>query len=104
VGFLEGDQSGCELEECEVVLFFLRPADQERPVAVEPGVAGLHDPAAGAPARGVQLVLDLVSAGADVRCELALIHQLAHERVVVAAVEAQSLRPPLTRLGPLDRD
>jgi len=35
VGFLEGDQSAGELEQGEVVLGFLRPADQERAVAVE---------------------------------------------------------------------
>lgn len=36
VGFLEGDQAGGELEQGEVVLVFLRPADQDRAVAVEP--------------------------------------------------------------------
>jgi hypothetical protein len=36
MGFLEGDQSACELEECEVVLVLLRPADQDGAVAVEP--------------------------------------------------------------------
>lgn len=53
VGFLEGDQAARELEQGEVVLVLLRPADQERTVAVEPGVAGLDDPAAGTPARSV---------------------------------------------------
>jgi hypothetical protein len=56
VGFLERDQAAGELEEREVVLGFLRPADQERAVAVEPGVAGLDDPAAGAPAGSAQLL------------------------------------------------
>jgi hypothetical protein len=36
VGFLEGDQSAGELEQGEVVLVFLRPADQDRAVSVEP--------------------------------------------------------------------
>ena len=36
VGFLEGDQAAGELEQGEVVLVFLRPADQDRAVAVEP--------------------------------------------------------------------
>ena len=36
VSFLEGDQSAGELEQGEVVLVFLRPADQDRAVAVEP--------------------------------------------------------------------
>jgi hypothetical protein len=51
MGFLERDQAAGELEEREVVLGFLRPADQKGTVAVEPGVAGLDDPAAGAPLR-----------------------------------------------------
>src|SRR3990172_10415659 len=46
---LEGDQPAGELEQGEVVLVLLRPADEQRPVAVEPGVAGLDDPAAGTP-------------------------------------------------------
>ena len=36
VGFLEGDEAAGELEECEVVLVFLRPADQDAAVAVQP--------------------------------------------------------------------
>jgi hypothetical protein len=51
VGFLVRDQSAGELEEGEVVFGFLRPADQEGAVAVQPGVAGLDYPAAGAPTR-----------------------------------------------------
>jgi hypothetical protein len=91
-GFLEGDQAAGELEEGEVVVVFLRPADQECPVAVEPGVAGLDDPAAGAPAGGVELELDLVAARVDVRGELPFGDELADALVVVAAVEAQTLR------------
>ena len=36
MGFLEGDQAAGELEEGKVVGVFLRPADQDRAVAVEP--------------------------------------------------------------------
>src|SRR3990170_1890265 len=104
VGFLERDQAAGELEQGEVVLVFLRPADQERPVAVQPRVAGLDDPAAGAPAGGAQLALDLFAARADVRREPASGDELAHAVVVVAAVEAQTLRLLGRRLGPLDRD
>ena len=43
--FLERDQAAGELEEREVVLGFLRPADQKATIAVEPGVARLDDPA-----------------------------------------------------------
>ena len=103
-GFLEGDQAAGELEDGEVVLVFLRPADQQGTVAVEPGVAGLDDPASGAPARGVQLAFDLFAARADVRCEAAPADELAHAVVVVAAVEAQPLWLLGRRLGPLDRD
>ena len=104
VGFLEGDQAAGELEQGEVVGVFLRPADQQRPVAVEPGVAGLDDPAAGAPTRGVQLQLDLFAARADMRRVAALGDELADRLVVVAAVETQPLRLFGCRLGPLDRD
>lgn len=104
VGFLERDQAAGELEEREVVLVFLRPADQERSVSVQPGVARLDDPAAGAPAGRTQLESDLFAAGADVRRVLPFGRELSHDRVVVAAVETQTLRSRLGRLGPFDRD
>jgi hypothetical protein len=66
VGFLERDQAAGELEEREVVRAFLRPADQERQVAVEPGVAGLDDPPPCAPSRFGSLELELLGAAADV--------------------------------------
>lgn len=87
-----------------MVLGFLRPADQERPVAVEPGVAGLDDPAARAPARRTELELDLVATAADMRREAVPIDELVHPGVVVAAIQAQPLRLLLRRLGPFDRD
>ena len=104
VGFLEGDQSAGELEEGEVVLVLLAPADEEAAVSVQPGVGRLDDPAAGAPAGGAQLELDLFAAAADVRGELPFGDEVADAVVVVAAVEAQSLRVLLARLGPRDRD
>ena len=87
-----------------MVLVFLRPADQERPVAVQPGVAGFNDPAAGAPARREDLELDFLAAGADVWGEAAPDDELAHGLVVVTTVEAQTLRLLGRRAGPLDRD
>ena len=69
VRFFEGDQAAGELEEGEVVLFFLRPADQDRAVAVEPGVGRFDDPAACFPAGRVGLEFDLVAAAADLRRE-----------------------------------
>ena len=104
VGFLEGDQGAAELEQREVVFVLLRPADQECPVSVEPGVAGLDDPAARAPAGDAELELDLFAAAADVRRVLPCAHKLTDDRIVEAAVEAQMLRSPFARLGPLDRD
>ncbi len=104
VGFLEGDQAVGELEQGEVVFVFLRPADQQRPVAVQPGVAGLDDPATGTPAGRAQLELDLFASAADVRGIPAPGDELTNALVVVAAVEAQPLRLGGRRLGPLDRD
>ena len=69
VCFLVGDQAAGEVEEGEVVLVLLAPADQDAAVAVEPGVGRLDDPAARFPARRLHLELDLVAAAADVRGE-----------------------------------
>src|SRR5438093_6364587 len=91
VGFLEGDQSAGELEEGEVVLGFLRPADQERAVAVEPGVAGLDDPAPRAPSRSGSFELELVGAAADVRAVAATGCELVDPWVGVTAVQAEAL-------------
>jgi hypothetical protein len=104
VGLFEGDQAACELEEGEVVVVFLRPADQQRAVAVQPGMAGFDDPAAGAPAGGVELEFDLLAARVDVRRELPFGDELADAVVVVAAVEAQALRLFGRWGGSLDRD
>jgi hypothetical protein len=104
VGFLEGDQAAGELEQREVVLGFLRPADQERAVAVQPGVAGLDDPAAGMPSRRGLFELDLLAAAANVGCVAATLRELVDPRVAIAAVEAEALRILDGRLGPRDRD
>jgi hypothetical protein len=61
-GLLEGDQSAGELEQGEVVLVLLRPADEKRPVAVEPGVAGFDDPATRPPAGRAEFEPDLLAA------------------------------------------
>ncbi len=103
VGFLEGDQSAGELEQGEVVLGFLRPADQERAVAVEPGVAGFDDPASGAPAGSGAFQFEFVAAPTDVRREAAAERELVDPWVGVAAVETEALRMLGGRLGPVDR-
>ena len=104
MGFLECDQSAGELKQGEVVLGFLRPADQERAVAVEPGVAGFDDPASGAPAGSGAFHFEFVAASTDVRREAAADREFVDPRVGVAAVEAQGLRLLGGRLGPPDRD
>jgi hypothetical protein len=92
------------LEEREVVLGFLRPADQERSVAVEPGVAGLDDPAAGAPSRRGAFQLEFVTTAPDVRGIAAVGCKLVDPRVGIACVEAQTLRSLGRRLRSRDRD
>jgi len=92
------------LEKREVVLGFLRPADQEGAVAVEPGMAGLDDPAAGLPARCGSFQLDLFAAATDVGCVAASLRELVDPWVAVAAVEAEALWILGGRLWPADRD
>jgi hypothetical protein len=104
VGFFECDEAAGELEEGEVVLVFLAPADEQSAVAVQPRVGGLDDPSPCAPAGGAQLQLDLLAARADVRREAVLAGELVHRRRVVAAVQAQPLRLLDARLRPGDRD
>ena len=92
MGFLERDQAAGELEEREVVLGFLRPADQEGAVAVEPGVAGLDDPTPGAPSGCGSFERELLGATTDVGGVAAAGRELVDPRVGVAAVEAEGLR------------
>jgi hypothetical protein len=87
-----------------VVLGLLRPADQEAAVAVEPLVGALDDPAAGAVVGLAPKRLGFLAARADVRGEAELADQLADDRVVVALVEAEALRPAPGRLRALDRN
>jgi hypothetical protein len=67
-------------------------------------MAGLDDPAAGAPAGGANLLLDLLAARADVRCQVVVGGDAARLGVVVGLVEAQALWLLGGRRGPLDRD
>jgi hypothetical protein len=104
VCFLEGDQAAGELEQGEVVLVFLGPADEDAAVAVEPRMAGLDDPAPRPPAGFAQALLDLLAAGADVGREVVVDDELAGLDVVVGLVQADALRRLKRRCGPLDRD
>lgn len=92
MGFLERDQAAGELEQREVVLGFLRPADQEGTVAVEPGVTGLDDPAAGAPSRCRSFQFELVAAATDVGAVAATGRELVDPGISVASVQTQGLR------------
>ena len=86
-----------------MVLGFLRPTDQQCAVAVEPGVAGLDDPAASAPAGCQSFQLALLAAAADLGGVATRGDEVADPRVGVAAVEAE-LERILGRSGRLDRN
>jgi hypothetical protein len=104
VGGAPGDEAAGEVEHGEVGVGAFLPADEDATEAVQPGVGALDDPAAGTEARLALDRLRLVAAAADVRGERELRREFAHLVVVVAAVEAQSLRPLPCRLRALDRD
>jgi len=72
-----------------VVLSLLGPADKQRAVAVQPGVAGLHNPASGAPAGRLRLEPDLLAAGPDVWRVAVPDRNFLDRRRVVAAVQTQ---------------
>ena len=104
MGLLERDQAAGELEEGEVVLVFLAPADEDAAVSVQPGVGCFDDPAAGAPAGHLELEFDLLAARPDVRRVAVPEREGVHRWRVVGAVETEALRALACRLGPLDRD
>lgn len=70
----------------------------------KPGVGAFDDPTAGAEAGPVFDRFRFFAAAADVGGEAELGGELAYFVVVVAAVEAQSLRSLAGRGGPADRD
>jgi hypothetical protein len=104
VGLLERDQAAGELGQREVVLRFLRPTDEYGAVAVEPGVAGLDDPAPRSPSRRGSFELKLLAAATEVGCVAAAVRELVDPRVGVTAVEAEALRIVAGRRRPQDRD
>ncbi len=67
-------------------------------------MAGLDDPASGAPVGVALALLDLFAAGADVWRQVVLADELANVFVVIGLVEADALRRLLGRFGALDRD
>lgn len=92
------------MEHCEVGVGAFLPAGEDAAEAIEPGVRAFDDPAAGAEAGLLFDRLRFFTTAAYVRGERELGGKLAHLVVVVAAVEAEILRPLPGRLGPLDRD
>lgn len=87
-----------------MVLVLLGPADEYPAVAIQPGVAGLDDPAACFPLGVAGLQLDLLAACADVRREPVVANQLTDFSVVICPVQADALRMLGGRLRALDRD
>ena len=92
------------MEHREVGVCAFLPAGEDAAEAVEPGVGAFDDPAA-CPEPGLAFeCLRFLAAAADVGGEAELGGEFAYLVVVVAAVEAEPLRPLAGRLGSLDRD
>jgi hypothetical protein len=77
VGLLEGDKPAGEHQEGEVVLGFLGPADQQRAVAVEPGMTRFDYPAVRLPVGVAGLEIDLLAAALDVWREVVAVDERA---------------------------
>ena len=103
-GFLEGDETAGEHQEGEVVLGLFGPADEQRPVTVQPRVAGLDHPASGAPAGRLRLDLDLLAAGPDVGRVAMPDRNFLDWRRVLAAVQTQPWWLLWCRTWPLEGD
>src|SRR5215510_3193992 len=78
------DEDGGKVNEREVVLRFLLPADQQLPAAVEPPMPPLHDPTprSGATPTGASLF----AAPSDVRMVVPPAHRPLHDGVVISLV------------------
>lgn len=87
-----------------MILLLLGPADQDRPVAVEPRVTSLDDPAARSPLGMAGLQVQLFASTTDVGCEAAPFEQVANHGKVVGPVQAETLGTCFGRFGALDRD
>jgi len=83
------DEDGGELDEGEVVLRLLLPADEQFPVAVEPRMRALDDPAPRP--RPTPTGARLFAAPSNVRLEPPLPYRALHDDVVVALVETEVL-------------
>src|SRR5215210_986946 len=80
------------MEQSEVILGFLVPADQEGAEAVEPGVAAFDHPSS-CPRAGVALErLCLLTPGADMSGEPELFEKIADLAPVIVLIHAHALR------------
>jgi len=103
-GGAPGDQPAGKVQHREVGVGAFLPADEDSAEAVEPGVGALDDPASCPLARFPLERFRFFAARADVGGEAELGGEFVHLGVVVALVEAESLRPLPRRLRPFDRD
>src|ERR671924_1348737 len=92
------------MQQGEVVLGLLTPADQDAAEAVHPAVRPLHHPPPRLVAGPALHPLRLLLLGRDVRREAELLRDLLHLIVGVAPVQAEALRRLRGRVGPLDGD
>lgn len=104
MSFLEGGQAAGELEQSEVVLGLLAPANQNSAVAVKPRVAGLDNPAARLLSGFLHLERGLLAASTDVCGQPMVGDDPTGLGGVVGFVEADALRGVCGRLGTRDRD
>src|SRR5262249_55560224 len=86
------------MEERDVVLGLLAPADEHAAVAVHPAVRPLHHPPPRLGPRPPLQLLRLLAPRPDVRREAELLGDVPHLVVVVALIQAQPLR--LVGAGP----
>jgi hypothetical protein len=104
VCFFECDDPGCKLQEREVVLLLLAPADQDAAVSVEPGVTGLYHPTTWSPVGRAQLEGDLFAPTSDVGGHAVVFGDLMSVVAVERFVEAKAVGRLSGRRGTFDRN
>src|SRR3954452_10161850 len=92
------------MQQAEVVLDLLLPADQDPAEPVHPAMGPLHDPTASLVSRLTLQCLGLLATRPYMRREPELADQLPRVVVVVALVQAHPLGARRRRLGPVHRD
>src|SRR5258708_6555465 len=87
------------MQQPNVILGFLFPADQNPPEAVEPTVRALAYPASRFETGFLFDCFGFVAARVDVRGEAELGQHRAHVVIIVSLVQTHALRPALCRPG-----